>query len=68
MDALGNDPEEDEVVEGVVADVVKAAVVFVCPYNSSNWLLLVRVFKHAMSIERKEQGLIILTYNTESSY
>jgi hypothetical protein len=31
VDVLGNDPEEDEVVERVVANVVKAAVVLVCP-------------------------------------
>lgn len=41
MNVLGDDPEEDEIVEGVVANVVKAAVVLVCPCTFANWPLSV---------------------------
>lgn len=66
MDALGNDPEEDEVVEGVVADVVKAAVVFVCPCAFLPIGSCQYAFQHVMSIEMKTMAHG-LSYNTESS-
>lgn len=44
---------EDEVIERVVANVVKAAVVLICPYTFPNWFLLVR-FHTSSNLENKK--------------